>query len=110
MGSKNLSFVDLTKDQLVDLILEKFATQRELADKLGISEGNLSNKLKNPSRKFIKELEKYGIVINDHSNRNIINGSGGGKESTDLMVFNMAKELGELRERVSVLERKLKLK
>ncbi len=109
MKRKNLPSDEYIKRELLDSVLEKFATQKELANKLGISEGNLSNKLKNPSRKFIRELEKYGIVINDHSNRNIING-GGGKESSDLVVFNMAKELGELRERVSFLERKLKIK
>lgn len=109
MKRKNLLSEETLKDKLLDSILEKFTTQKELANKLGISEGNLSYKLKNPSRKFIRELEKHGIVINDHSNRNIING-GGGKESTDFIVFNMAKELGELRERVSFLERKLKIK
>ena len=53
----------LKPDKIQEAILEKFSTQRELADTLGIDEGNLSNKIKRGSNKFIKQLESIGVVI-----------------------------------------------
>lgn len=52
----------LEKD-LKTQILRKFKTYKELADLLGMPASNLSKQLKNPSPKFLIQLEETGIDL-----------------------------------------------
>ena len=93
----------LTSEEVRDAVRRIYPTQRELAAKLGMSEGNLSHRLNAPTPRLLKELEKVGVVVN--RNKNVVNN---GAETTAVMthLLNMMKEISDLKERITRLEMK----
>ena len=57
-GKRTISKTTSISGSLKKLIAEEFATQRECAEILEMSEQQLSRSMKNPSAKFITKLEK----------------------------------------------------
>ena len=49
-------------DDLVELILKKFRSQKALADELGISEDNLYHKIRRQSKPFMRDLVHLGVI------------------------------------------------
>jgi hypothetical protein len=52
----------MKKEDIETEILKKFKTKRAFAEHIGISENNLNSKLKKPSKKFLIDLEKAGVI------------------------------------------------
>ncbi|MFA5805551.1 MAG: hypothetical protein WC879_13010 [Melioribacteraceae bacterium] len=91
--------------QLLDAILDKYGTQKELAKAMGVTEGNLSKRIKNPSRKFVKELENHGVKIYHNNNKNIVNNTGTNSDLSN-MVFNLIQKVGQLEEKINRIEKR----
>ena len=93
------------RSQLLDAILDKYQTQKELAKAMGVTEGNLSKRIKNPTRKFVKELEKFGVKVYQNNNRNVVNNHGTASD-VSMMVFNLIQKVGQLEERINRIEKR----
>lgn len=90
-------------DLIVEQIIERFGTQRELAKVLGTTEANVSNKLKNPSKRFVKDLERVGISVVHNKNVQTKNGI----EFDSRIMYDLIRDIGEIKARLNALERKI---
>ncbi len=95
-------------EKVLDAIIEKYGTQKAFAQVLGTTEGNLSKRIKNPSYKFIKELEHHGLVIHDNSSKNIIhnNGTNRNVDQYSGLIYNLIEKVAKLEHRVEELEKR----
>ena len=67
-----------SKSAIKAMILQKFATLRECADALGITEQELQGRMRRSSNKFLHQLLRIGVLIpsyNTSNHQNISNNS-----------------------------------
>lgn len=87
----------VTETQLKQQVIVQFGSQKALADKLGISESQLSQALKRQSPRFIARLKKAGLKVDD------IFLSDVEKSTTELQDM-----ISTLKQRITILEANMK--
>ena len=68
-----------TKEEVKEAIQDKYGTIKEYAELKKVSPASLSGRISKPSPKFVKQLKKEGILIDNSLNQQIGELNPGGK-------------------------------